>query len=155
MGTVDTPLSARPLWALPPLIPARDQTRAKGAIFALGSFGGCISRSGRVITTGPPRTCRTCHVQHGGGGPAVITTKNRKFQKSRVASATENQPRRARIFFWSSRPKHNQRPPTDTAKRRFALIPTRRKIAIWPPAPCPPCPLARGWSRLVFDLFSI
>ena len=76
-----------------------DQTRAKGAIFALGSFGGCISRSGRVITTGPPRTCRTCHVQHGGGGPAVITTKNRKFQKSRVTSATENQPRRARIFF--------------------------------------------------------
>ena len=36
------------------------------------------------------------------------------------------------IFFWSSRPEHNQRPPTDTAKRRFALIPTRRKIAVSP-----------------------
>ena len=32
------------------------------------------------------------------------------------------------ILFWSSRPEHNQWPPTDTAKRRFALIPTRRKI---------------------------
>ena len=33
------------------------------------------------------------------------------------------------ILFWSSRPEHTQRPPTDTAKRRFALIPTRRKWA--------------------------
>ena len=51
-------------------------------------------------------------------------------------------------FFWSSRPEHNQRPPTDTAKLRFALIPTanRPKIAVSPPGAQSTPPLARGRS---------
>ena len=49
-------------------------------------------------------------------------------------------------FCWSSRPEHNQGPPTDTAKRRFALIPTRRKIAVWPLGAQSIPPLARGRS---------
>ena len=52
------------------------------------------------------------------------------------------------IFFWSSRPEHNQRPPTDTAKRRFALIPTRRKIAVSPLGAQSTPPLAGGRSQL-------
>jgi len=52
------------------------------------------------------------------------------------------------IFFWSSRPEHNQRPPTDTAKRRFALIPTRRKIAVSPLGAQSTPPLAGGRSPL-------
>ena len=50
------------------------------------------------------------------------------------------------ISFWSSRPEHNQRPPTDTAKRRFALIPTRRKIAVSPLGAQSTPPLAGGRS---------
>ena len=53
------------------------------------------------------------------------------------------------IFFGSSRPEHNQRPPTDTAKRRFALTPTRRKIAVSPLGAQSTPPLARCRSDVV------
>ena len=50
------------------------------------------------------------------------------------------------ICFWSSRPEHNQRPLIDTAKHRFALIPTRRKNAVWPLGAQSNPSLARGRS---------
>ena len=49
-------------------------------------------------------------------------------------------------FFLSSRPEHNQKPPTDTANRHCAFIPTRRKIAVWPQGAQSTAPLARGRS---------
>ena len=50
-------------------------------------------------------------------------------------------------FFLSSRPEHNQKPPTDTANRHCAFIPTRRKIAVWPQGAQSTAPLARGRSH--------
>ena len=54
-------------------------------------------------------------------------------------------------FFLSSRPEHNQKPPTDTANRHCAFIPTRRKIAVWPQGAQSTAPLARGRSTLGFE----
>ena len=50
-------------------------------------------------------------------------------------------------IFLSSRPEHNQKPPTDTANRHCAFIPTRRKIAVWPQGAQSTAPLARGRSK--------
>ena len=46
----------------------------------------------------------------------------------------------------SSRPEHNQKPPTDTTNRHCAFIPTRRKIAVLPQGAQFTAPLARGRS---------
>ena len=56
--------------------------------------------------------------------------------KIRCASAAEKlaQTRQKKVsgfFGGSSRPKHNHEPQTDTAKHQRALIPTRRKMAIF------------------------
>ena len=60
--------------------------------------------------------------------PGMRSSKNHMLP---VMSATENQPDK-NGFFLSSRPEHNQKPPTDTANRHCAFIPTRRKIAVLP-----------------------
>ena len=82
------------------------------------------------------------------------TNRKKKLRKPGLAStdreaSPDAPPDFFLIFFWSSRPEHNQRPPTDTAKRRFALIPTRRKIAVSPLGAQSTPPLARGRSKAV------
>ena len=86
-----------------------------------------------------------------------VSARNAQFQKSHLTSATENQPRRARKkifleFFLTSRPEHNQKPPTDTANRHCAFIPTRRKIAVWPQGAQSTAPLARGRSKITWTV---
>ena len=53
------------------------------------------------------------------------------------------------FFLGSSQPKHNHEPQTDTAKHQRALIPTRRKMAIYPQGGQSTAPLARSRSLFV------
>ena len=118
-----------------------DRPRAKGGGVPLASRRGC-SRVAPTIKKADLGS--SCHVGHGSAALVVGTTERKKLRKPGLMSATEKpaQTRQGKtnwIFFWSSRPEHNQqRPPIDTAKRRFALIPTRPKIAFLPPGGQPP-----------------
>ena len=99
----------------------------------------------------------SCHVGHDGPNSGCCIVKCKKLRKPSLTSPTENQPRRARKknfgIFLSSRPEHNQKPPTDAANRHCAFIPTRRKIAVWPQGAQSTAPLARGRScALLFRL---
>ena len=65
------------------------------------------------------------------------------------APADTHEPRNAGNlfrFFLSSRAEHNQNPPADTANRHYALISTRRKIAVSPAPPPELRALAAGRS---------
>ena len=100
-----------------------DRPRAKGGAFLWPPDGGLL----RQYHKKRGRFCAS-RVTYAANGqkPAVVLARNAQFQKSRVMSATENQPRQKKCFL-SSRPEHNQKPPTDTANRHCSLIPTRRK----------------------------
>ena len=93
----------------------------------------------------------SCHVGHGNATFVVDTTQLSKVPKitcdvSDRKPAPTCQEKFLGDFFLLSRPEHNQKPPTDTANRHCAFIPTRRKIAVWPQGAQSTAPLARGRS---------
>ena len=126
----------------------RDRPRAKGVGVPLASRRGC---SRAAATKKRADLGSSCHVGHGSATLVVAAIEIKKLRKPGLMSATEKpaQTRQEFLFgfFWSSRPEHNQNSPTDTAKRRFALIPTRRKIAVSPLGAQSTPPLARCRSR--------
>ena len=89
-------------------------------------------------------------VEHETTPPFVAAPQQRAFPKIRCdvtdRKASPDAPDFFLIFFWSSRPEHNQKPPTDTANRHCSLIPTRRKIAVFSQGGQSTAPLARGRS---------
>ena len=125
-----------------------DRPRAKGVGVPLASRRGC---SRGVSTKKRADLGSSCHVGHGNATFVVNTTQLSKVPKitcdvSDRKPAPTCQENFFLEFFLSSRPEHNQKPPTDTANRHCAFIPTRRKIAVWPQGAQSTAPLARGRS---------
>ena len=115
----------------------------------LAGIGGARSGRSRVGATKKRADLgSSCHVGHGSATLVVAPIEIKKVTKTRPG-ATDSKaspdapPDFFLMFLWSSRPEHNQRLPTDTAKRRFALILTRRKIAVSPLGAQSTPPLAR------------
>ena len=96
-----------------------------------------------------------CHIEHETAPPFVAAPQLRTVPKIKCdisgrKPAQTRQKKKSGIFLGSSRPKHNHEARTDTAKHQCALIPTRRKMAIFPQGGQSTAPLARGRSKLVF-----
>ena len=128
--------------------PYRDRPRAKGVGVPLASRRGC---SRGVSTKKRADLGSSCHVGHGNATFVVDTTQLSKVPKitcdvSDRKPAPTCQEKFFGDFFLLSRPEHNQKPPTDTANRHCAFIPTRRKIAVSPQGAQSTAPLARGRS---------
>ena len=94
-----------------------------------------------------------CHnIEHETAPPFVAAPQQRAFPKIRCdVTDRKASPDAPDLFFWilfwSSRPEHNQKPTIDTANRHCSLIPTRRKIAVFPQGGQSTAPLARGRSN--------
>ena len=104
--------------------------------------------------------CFSCHLRREWPKAGCCTGQECAVPKITYdASDRKTSPDAPGIYFWNcfwstSRPEHNQRPPTDTAKRHFALIPTRRKKSFWPLGAQSTPPLARGRSRATRPKFN-
>ena len=126
-----------------------DRPRAKGVGVPLASRRGC---SRGVFTKKRADLGSSCHVGHGNATFVVDTTQLSKVPKitcdvSDRKPAPTCQEKNFGDFFLLSRPEHNQKPPTDTANRHCAFIPTRRNIAVSPQGAQSTAPLARGRSE--------
>ena len=127
---------------------AADRPRAKAVV----ELQGCRSRrSWGASTKKRVDLGSLCHIEHETAPPFVDAPQQRAFPKVRCdVTDRKASPDAPDLFFgilfWSSRPEHNQKPTTDTANRHCSLIPTRRKIAVFPQGGQSTAPLARGRS---------
>ena len=124
-----------------------DRPRAKGGGVPLGSRRWC---SGPIQQKKRPDLGLACHVEPDRPNSCCCIGQECAVPKitcdvSDRKPAPTCQEKKNWIFFLSS-PEHNQKPPTDTANRHCAFIPTRRKIAVWPQGAQSTAPLARGRS---------
>jgi len=125
-----------------------DRPRAKAVV----ELQGCRSRrSWGASTKKRVDLGSLCHIEHETAPPFVDAPQQRAFPKIRCdVTDRKASPDAPDLFFgilfWSSRPEHNQKPTTDTANRHCSLIPTRRKIAVFPQGGQSTAPLARGRS---------
>ena len=125
-----------------------DRPRAKGGGVPLGSRRWC---SGPIQQKKRPDLGLACHVEPDRPNSCCCIGQECAVPKitcdvSDRKPAPTCQEKKNLEFFLSSRPEHNQKPPTDTANRHCAFIPTRRKIAVWPQGAQSTAPLARGRS---------
>ena len=128
---------------------SQDRPRAKAVV----ELQGCRSRrSWGAATKKRVDLGSLCDIEHETAPPFVAAPQQRAFPKIRCdVTDRKASPDAPDLFFgilfWSSRPEHNQKPTTDTANRHCSLIPTRRKIAVFPQGGQFTAPLARGRSQ--------
>jgi hypothetical protein len=138
------------------LEPSKDRPRAKAVV----ELQGCRSRrSWGASTKKRVDLGSLCHIEHETAPPFVDAPQLRavpkiKYDASGRKPAQTRQKKKSGIFWGSSRPKHNHEARTDTAKHQCALIPTRRKMAIFPQGGQSTAPLARTRSFDCFDLWN-